>query len=358
MENEEKKLEEENKQVEEVQAEEKEPATEEKPVEQKPEKPSKQNPNVPDIVKIEKLTAESRPLGEEVEEQRLSLFQAFTKSKRMSNILMIVVVLVVVGAMALIMVNQDWSKITGYALAGVALFGLVVFSLLTKNKFPNQSKEYIRFVTTRIDQFIYDDKEFQDVEVDLNEKYNLTEVGLDRIYKSPVDIGSRNIVRGKYNGKEFSCGELALYAAKEEGKKKMKAVAFIGKRIDLENKLHFEGRYILNFRAAEKQNDLPSDIDDLVELHNQDNFVVYGPEGSEYTKDIPAKYIAELKKIKVEGNLLNLNVVLWAGHTGVYLSYDDPVVALPFDKPFDAEPQRVFKEHLLAVLDAEGIINK
>ena len=137
----------------------------------------------------------------------------------------------------------------------------------------------------------------------------------------------------------------------------MKAVAFIGKYLELQNTLHFEGRYILNFRA-EKPNDLPTDIDDLVELNNAENFVVYGPEGSDYTKDIPAKFIAELKKIKVAGNLLNLNVVLWAGHTGVYLSYDDPVVALPFDKPFDVEPQNAFKNDLLAVLDAERLINK
>ena len=137
----------------------------------------------------------------------------------------------------------------------------------------------------------------------------------------------------------------------------MKAVAFIGKYLELQNTLHFEGRYILNFRA-EKPNDLPTDIDDLVELNNAENFVVYVPEGSDYTKDIPAKFIAELKKIKVAGNLLNLNVVLWAGHTGVYLSYDDPVVALPFDKPFDVEPQNAFKNDLLAVLDAERLINK
>ena len=353
MDNEEIKLEEENKPVEEPKAEEVETPAEEKKEEKKP------NGKAPveDIVEITKLTPEDRPLAEDVEEKRKDLFADYQKSKKFSNILMVAVVLVVVGAMALLMVNQDWSKIVGYSLAGTALVGLVIYSMLTKNKFPNKSKEYIRYVTTRIDRYIYNNTEFQDVKVDLNEKYTITELSLERIYKSPVDIGSRNIVRGQYLGQGFSCGELALYSAKEEGKKRLKAVAFIGKHLELQNTLHFEGRYILNFKA-EKPNDLPSDIDDLVELYNNENFVVYGPEGSDYTKDIPAKYIAELKKIKVGGSLLNLNVVLWAGHTGVYLSYDDPVVALPFDKPFDAEPQNAFKNDLLAVLDAERLINK
>ena len=360
MENEEIKLEEEKKESEAPIEEEKAPEAQEEKVEEKKQEnqpKGKGKELVPDVVEIEKLSSDAKPLVAEVEERRQLLFQAYTKTRKMSNFMMVAVVLVVVGAMALLMVNQDWSKIVGYSLAGVALVGLVVFSILTKNKFPTQSKEYIRFVTTRIDQDIYNNTEFQDVKVDLNEKYTLTEVGLDKIYKDLVDIGSRNIVRGLYLGKGFSCGELALYSTKDDGKRKVKAVAFIGKRLDLQNTLHFEGRYILSFQA-EKPNDLPTDIDDLEKLHEDGNFTVYGPIGADYAKDIPAKYISELKKIKLEGNLLGLSVVLWAGHTGVYLSYDDPVVALPFDKPFDAEPQRAFKDHLLTVLDAERLINK
>ena len=349
MENEEKKLEENKTEN----AEENKTAPEEKKVNNRTNNKSL----LPDIVDIEKLTPEDKPLKEEIEEKRQELYKVYTKSRRTSNILMGVVVLVVIGSMALLMVNKDWSKIVGYSLAGAALVGLIIFSVLTKNKFPRQSKEYIRFVTTRIDRDIYNNTEFQDVKVDLNQKYSITELNLERVYKNSVDIGSRNIVKGLYLGQGFSCGELALYSVKEEGKKRVKAVSFIGKHIELQNTLHFEGRYIINFRA-EKQNDLPTDIDDLVELRNEDNLVIYGPEGSDFSKDIPAKYLSELKKIKVEGHLFNLNVVLWAGHTGVYLSYDDPVVSVPFDKPFDDEPQLIFKNHLLAVLDAERLINK
>ena len=336
----------------------KEEAKEEKPQEEPAPVNNKKGVVVPDIVTIEKLGKDEKPFEEQIEERRVTLFNTYTKSKRMSNISMLVVVAVVIGSFALIMVNQNWSKITGYVLAGVALVGMIVFSLLTKNKFPSQTKDYIRFVTTKVNQFVYNNTEFDGVQVDLNEKYNLTEISVDRVYKSCVDIGSRNIVQGKYMGRAFSCGELALYSTKEEGKRTTKQVAFIGKYVNLNNSLHFEDRYILNFKASEKENDLPTDIDDLVELHQDGNLVIYGKEGNEYAKDIPTKYIAALKKIAVEGHLLNLNVVLWAGHTGVYLSYDDPVVALPFDKPFEGEPQVFFKNNLLAVLEAQKIINK
>lgn len=358
MENEEIKVTEENKTEEAQETVENKPAPKQPAPEESKEQPAPKKGVVgPDLVVIEKLTGEEKPLKEDVEDRRLDLYAAYTKTRRTSNWMMGGVVLVVIGAMALLLVNKDWSKIVGYSFAGVALLGLVIFSLITKNKFPAKSREYIRFITTRIDREIFSNSEFQDVKVDLNEKYNLTDFGLDKVYKGVADIGSRNIVKGLYRENGFSCGELALYCTKQEGRKTMRVVAFIGKYLNLQNTLHFEGRYILTFKG-EKDTDLPTDIEDLVELHNQDNFVVYGPEGSDYTKDIPNKYISALKNIKVSNHLLNLNVVLWAGHTGVYLSYDDPVVAIPFDKPFDDTPQQEFKEHLLAVLEAERIINK
>ena len=70
MDNEEVKLEEENKPVEEPKAEEPETPAEEKKEEKKPNSKAP----VEDIVEITKLTAEDRPLGEEVEEKRKELF--------------------------------------------------------------------------------------------------------------------------------------------------------------------------------------------------------------------------------------------------------------------------------------------
>ena len=339
----------EEKKVEEVKEEKKEKTEKQEPQEKK--LPS-------DIVVIADLPSNDKPLGAEVEDKRLELFSAYQKSRKLSNIVMGVVVLAVIGAMALILVNQDWSKIFGYSLAGTALVGMIIFSVLTKNRFPQKSRDYIRFVTTRIDQYVYSNTEFKDVKVDLNEKYMMAEFNLDKVFKATVDIGSRNIVRGLYCDKGFSCGELALYSSKTEGKKTMKVVAFIGKYIDVQNTLHFEDRYILSLQNTEKPTDVPTDIEDLVELHNENGFVVYGKEGSEYKKDIPTKYISAIKGLKLNEHLLGVSIVLWAGHTGIYLSYDDPVVALPFDKPFEEAPQNLFKENLLTVLEAQKLINK
>ena len=170
----------------------------------------------------------------------------------------------------------------------------------------------------------------------------------DRCYKDVIDCVSRNIVSGKYKEVEFECGELAYYKA--GARKHNKEVVFVGKYLSTGNKLHFEDRYIINIKG-EKDTDLPTDKDDLVELINQNRFVVYGKEGANPEKDLGKDLLDNLKSIDCTGALLNVNVVLWAGHTACYLSYDDSIVAIPFDKEIDTKSYAQLKKNISEVLE-------
>ena len=125
---------------------------------------------------------------------------------------------------------------------------------------------------------------------------------------------------------------------------------FVGKYLSTGNKLHFEDRYIINIKG-EKDTDLPTDKDDLVELINQNRFVVYGKEGANPEKDLGKDLLDNLKSIDCTGALLNVNVVLWAGHTACYLSYDDSIVAIPFDKEIDTKSYAQLKKNISEVLE-------
>ena len=80
--------------------------------------------------------------------------------------------------------------------------------------------------------------------------------------------------------------------------------------------------------------------------------MIYGPEGSNYRDAIDNKVIAQLKKLEISGHLLNVNVVFWAGHSAAYVSYDDTIMSVPFDKPLDKNGfDKSFKD-LLVCLNA------
>ena len=65
------------------------------------------------------------------------------------------------------------------------------------------------------------------------------------------------------------------------------------------------------------------------------DFVIYGKEGAKFEKDLGKDFLNNLKSVVCTGILLNVNVVFWSGHSAAYISYDDTIMSVPFDKPLD-----------------------
>lgn len=307
-------------------------------------------------IELEKLEAGSS-IVDLVEEKRGQLFKDYKKTKLVSNIVMIVTVVIIIGCFALIVQKPQVCKIIGYVLAGLVLVGMIVYSIVFKNKFPNKTKAYIKEVTTLIDREAFNDNCYSNVKYYADEKMELSALLSDRVFANCTDIGSRNIITGTFaNSLYFKVAEVALYHLAEKRKKE---VSFIGKYVSVPNSLHFEGRFIISIRK-EKVTDACDDISDLVELEGStDSFKIYGREGSSLkVAGIPDKVIDTLKSYPLNEFLMGINIVIWAGHTGIYLSYDDPVVSLPFDTVYKNEVHSAYNADLKAMLSLFNTINK
>ena len=308
------------------------------------------------FIELEKLDAGSS-IVDLVEEKRGQLFNDYKKTKRISNIVMIVTVAIIIGCFALIVQKPQVCKIIGYVLAGLVLAGMIVYSIVFKNKFPNKTKVYIKEVTTLIDREAFNDNCFSNIKYYPDEKLDLSTLLGDRVFANCTDIGSRNVVTGTYlNSLYFKVAEVALYHLAEKRKKE---VSFIGKYVSIPNSLHFEGRFIISIRK-EKVTDPCDDINDLVELEGStDSFKIYGLEGSSLkVAGVPNKVIDTLKSYSLNQFLMGINIVIWAGHTGIYLSYDDPVVSLPFDSVYKTDAHSAYNADLKAMLSLFNTINK
>ena len=86
-------------------------------------------------------------------------------------------------------------------------------------------------------------------------------------------------------------------------------------------------------------------------LKEQNNFAIYGKEGANFTKDLGKEVINNLMSIDVKDSLLNVNIVVWAGHTAAYLSYDDSIVAIPLDKKLNSAAYQQLKKNIYDILD-------
>ena len=285
---------------------------------------------------------------EKLEATRSDFYKAYNSQRKTSNILMPVAGLLMVASLVLFIgVAELWGKITGGVLIGTTLIGMVVYFMLTRNKLPNKSKEYIRNFALMSDNYVFDHQEIKNARVLLKKRYAISEFLPDRVYTGIVDIASRNIVEFEYKGHNVSVGEAALY--KQGAKRGQRALLFVGKYMSMPNDFHFEDRYIINI-SGDKETDLPNDFEDLVVLKKQNRFRVYGKEGAKIEKDLPKDLLNDLKSIDCKNSLLNVNVVLWAGHTAVYLSYDDGIVSIPLDKKLDSSAYQQLKRNILDLL--------
>ena len=276
------------------------------------------------------------------EEERKMVLKMYNKTRTRNNIIMVAVVAAFIGAFILIALGT-WGQIAGWVIVGTSITAMVIYYAISNKKYPQISKNYCYNFWRRSNDFLFNQEGFSDCYLDMTEKYDMSSVIADRVYENVIDIASRNIVHGKYNGQEFKFGELAFY--RQGAKKRQKDVVFVGRHLEISNNLKIDGRILINLRG-EKEFDLPTDISDLATLKDGQYMLIYGKEGLDYEKVLGKELLKELEEYAIKDPLLNINIVFWHKRTAVYLSYDDSIVAIPYSSELKKEAYVAFKQNI------------
>ena len=298
----------------------------------------------------EQQPVEEKSFDQVVEDARRDLYKSYQTSRRISNIVMISVVAAICGAMFLIIQQNNVMRIIGYSLAGALVVGMILYYVFTHKNFPNKTKAYVALVSKTINDEMFKNKAFSEIKSDPEEKLKMDDLVGDGIYAEANGINSRNVVRGVYRGHHFLYAEAAL--TRPSSRKQQNPPIFVGRYFSIPNDMKFDNRFVVVVKNLKEPLDLPNAVSDLVVLEEKEDFMVYGPEGANYRDVLDNKVISKIRKVKVEGHLLNMNIVFWAGHTAVYLSYDDAIMSVPFEKPFDKEGFEQSFADLLTIFSA------
>ena len=297
---------------------------------------SDENINVNENEEVkEAAPAEELTYVQKIEAGRADFYKAYKTSKTISNILMFVMVAGICGVMLLVFSNNQTLMIIGYVLAGLLFATMLVYFFTTRKKLPNKTRDYIKTMTEALNEEMFNDKGFSDIKTDPEEKLKMDDLVGDGVYKNASEVRSRNVVHGVFKNHHFLYSEAALVVPAQ--RKQATPPLFVGRYVSVPNNMEFEGRFVFVYKNPKEPLDLPNAVEDLVVLEEKDDFVVYGKEGSKYRDFIDNKIISQLNKIQVADHLLNMNVVFWGGHTAAYISYDDTIMSVPFDKPIDKE---------------------
>ena len=347
-------MEEEKKELEvqELETPEKEEVSEETPVNEKQEE--KQTDELPGLVHVTKYEDE-RPYVEVVESARKDFLKVYNSQRRLSYIMMAIVMVLAVGSVFLITQTMMALKIIGWSLIGVAIIGMLVFYIVTRNKVPALTKDYIQKVNHILNSENFIHPDVSEPMTDEKEKIESADIIVENVYADLGQTASRNVIHAKYKGHSFLTADLGAYN-NATGRKR--SSLFVGKHLNTQNTLHFEGRIIINLKAKENPVDLPTALEDLAILSEEDNFIIYGPKDADIKKIFGTKFLPALKKIKLDDNLLNANFVFWAGRSSAYLSYTDDIMTLPFQHEFVGNANSKYKADMYDVLEAFSLINK
>lgn len=318
----------------------------ETPVEETEEVKASAPKSVDDPVELTKYTSDERSYVEVVDELRLDIVKQTKKQQRISTISMVVVLLLCVGGF-LFLGNKEYQFIS-YILLGVALVTLLTFSVIVKRIASPDVKTYVAKAYTAVNRYVFNDGQYTDCTYYPTSKIVYSEVCEDGVYKDVKETVSRDVVEGKFNGRSFKAGELGIYKAMV---KRAKPTAFVGKYLTYPNDLHFVDRIVIVSRGA-TDIDIPDGLEDLAKVQEDEKFEIYAKEGTNVKEILGSKFISAIKNFEVANHLLTLTVVIWAGRSVVYASYDDESVTLPFMKKIDETCFTQYRDDTLKVIEA------
>ena len=289
-----------------------------------------------------------------IEEQRAPLFKEFKKSRLISNILTAVVLIICVAGMILVTNENLALKIVGWVILALGLVAMVVFYIVHKKRFEKNTRNYIGLVAELLNKESFANPNFKNVNVTGN-KLEIADVSGNGAYIDIYRVASRNTATGEYASMRFTFAEAAFFTKGE--KKNSERALFVGKYIDVLNGLKLNGNVVIQM-VAEKPIDQLNGLEGKEKLYEEGNFSIYGEKGLNYKEALGEQFISKIRKIEINNHLLNLAFSFWEGHTFAFLSYDDDVIAIPFDKPFNAEAFECYKKQLVQVFEALKYLGK
>jgi len=298
---------------------------------------------------------EGLSLEEQIENKRGPLYKEFKKSRTMSNILTAVVLILCVAGMILVTNENTVLKIIGWVVLGLGLVAMIIFYVFNKKHFEKNTRDYIAFASDLLNKASFKNENFKNIKLTGN-KLEVADVSGNGAYVDIYRVASRNTSTGEYSGTRFTFSEAALFTKGE--KKNTERALFVGKYLDVLNNLKFKGNVIIQSVALEKPIDELNGLTGKEKLFEDENFSVYGDKDFDYKAELGEQFISKFRKIKIEDHLLNLAISFWEGHSIVFLSYDDDVIAIPFDKAFNAQAFECYRKQLTEVFDALKYLGK
>lgn len=275
-----------------------------------------------------------------------SFYKKASRIKWIITILMIVIVAVawIVPNFIVTGVDAEGNQLglptevsLGIGIGGIVLMLAILlgFNVYYKKRVEKAMSDYFNSYYTANDDYVFGglvSDRTGNVDCKIKDT-DLTDAGL---YRDVFKVGSRDAIEFTYNGHK------ALYcdcSASVKGQKSL-ATVFVGKMMRIDN--DFQGNELLVYLKGNKRALPPTTLEGRNLIEDTKTMLVYGEHDSKrlLTKEVRNA----IASITTDSILVDLSILVKPGKTYFFFGYEDSLMVLPYDKPFDPKPTMHLKE--------------
>ncbi len=235
----------------------------------------------------------------------------------------------------------------GVLLGAILILG--VYSFLSKKRLDRLMNDYFAKFYSFSNAYSFSNLGVSNVEGGVANKIQPEDLSACNLYEDVVKVGSRDLVSFDYHDNRIKVVDCA---AQTRGQKTLRTV-FVGKMIVAPN--HYTGDDVVVYLKGNKRALPPTNLAGLDVLEDHSDYVVYGKKGNR--KGLTKKSLEAIKEIRTDKTLIDVAVSIREGNTYFLMGYEDNLMVLPLEKPFDPAPSEHYHDDLKKVLTAIDTIN-
>lgn len=287
-----------------------------------------------------------------IEDARLAFSKDYKKSNLWKWIVTIICLVVIVAGWlvttipevnkAFSSVNENFPTIFTLILVGLSLVALLVFSSIFKKDIDKKMKAYFSKFYEYQNAYIFPET-CENLKGSVDSKLDESKLKECGIYKDIAKIGSRACYEFDYEGHHIVMSDAA---AQTQDKKALRTV-FVGKFAYFQN--DYVGEDILIYFKGNKRALPPTNLAGRNLYKDSKTMVIYGPVSTRkvLTHDVQMA----LAKFDTNKTFVDMAISIKEGMTYIAMGFEDDLMVLPLEKPFNPNPTKEAKKDIAEVLD-------
>ena len=287
-----------------------------------------------------------------IENARLEFYKLYKKSNIIKWIVTgVSLVLIVCGWLIpnSIEAIKEYSMVIALICCGVGLVALLVFNGFFKKKVQEAMRHYFNKYYEYTNAYAFPTN-IDHLEGSVDSKLETEEFKECNLFKDVTKVGSRACYTFKYHGKSIKIADAAAQIA---GNRMLQTV-FVGKYLYTTN--DYQGSDILIYFKGNKRALPPTNLAGRKVLSDSKNMVIYADKDAE--KILTPEFRSALKGFRTNKTFVDMSISIREGKTYFAMGYEDDLMIIALEKPFNPGPTQQYRDDLAKVLNIVDLMGK